>query len=95
VFKAGLEGVFRRLGDVLSVINGSGWAEKWTSASPCRWFNLGSRPSRSSSPRSRSRADGGRADGAADDRGVRARPDGGRDDPDACRPTMYRRNLKS
>ena len=33
---AGVEGVFRRLGDVLSIRNGSGCAEKWTSVSP--WF---------------------------------------------------------
>ena len=30
---AGVEGVFRCLGDVLSVRNGSGRAEKWTSVS--------------------------------------------------------------
>jgi len=36
VFKAGVAGVFRRLGDMLSVRNGSGCAEKWTSVSPCR-----------------------------------------------------------
>jgi len=35
VFKAVVEGVFRRLGDVLSVRNGSGSAEQWTSVSPC------------------------------------------------------------
>ena len=34
MFKGELEGMFRRLGDVLSVRNGSGSAEKWTSVSP-------------------------------------------------------------
>jgi len=34
VFMAGMEGVFRRLGDVLSVRTGLGRAEKWTSVSP-------------------------------------------------------------
>jgi hypothetical protein len=33
-------GVFRRLGDVLSVTNGSGWAEMWTSVSPCRVYRM-------------------------------------------------------
>ena len=36
LFEAGVEGVFRRLGDVLSVRNGSDRAEMWTSVSPCR-----------------------------------------------------------
>jgi hypothetical protein len=35
VFQAGVEGVLRRLGDMLSVRNGSGCTEKWTSVSPC------------------------------------------------------------
>ena len=34
-FNAGMEGTFRRLGDVLSVRNGSDLAEKWTRVSPC------------------------------------------------------------
>jgi len=36
MFMAGMEGDFRRLGDILSVGNGSGSAEKWTSVSLCR-----------------------------------------------------------
>ena len=35
MIKAGSGGMFRRLEDVLSVRNGSGFAEKWTSESPC------------------------------------------------------------
>ena len=35
VLKAGVERVFRRLGDVLNLRNGSGSAETWTSVNPC------------------------------------------------------------
>jgi len=34
VFQAGVKGLFRRSGDVLSARNGSGSAEKWTSVKP-------------------------------------------------------------